>query len=398
MKHEIIYERSDLFDVNMVITIIIDIAGKPAEAELKEAFQKAVRVNEILLSKIVIKSDGRAFYVDNDLPESSIIVVEEGLDFIRQQEQKVRFRTENGEFIRAFAKENDNGMSIMFLMNHMAGDGKSLEYFIEDFMTFLSGGSKDYKKIRTAETKDNLDSVSRSIIRYYNRRWKDKVFAFEDMQNAYEDYWKNRTTVIEVETIEKSEMDTILEECRKNGVKFTSYLTAKLIKDENRMMAVGYAMDYRHDSNRSMGNQASGFSIKYKYNPSKSIFENARKIQKKIDKKIKAHENGSYILSFVAGIKPTLNDAVNLEHTGSYHDRISYGLAKLMGYVGKTKDYSITNLTVVDIPTKYGEYEITGMLFAGPVVSYGKYIVSVVTCNGKTVITRHKRVENKSVI
>ena len=46
----------------------------------------------------------------------------------------------------------------------------------------------------------------------------------------------------------------------------------------------------------------------------------------------------------------------------------------------------------------YGEYEITGMLFAGPVVSYGKYIVSVVTCNGKTVITRHKRVENKSVI
>ena len=27
-------------------------------------------------------------------------------------------------------------------------------------------------------------------------------------------------------------------------------------------------------------------------------------------------------------------------------------------YVGKTKDYSITNLMVADIPVKYGEYEI----------------------------------------
>lgn len=158
-------------------------------------------------------------------------------------------------------------------------------------------------------------------------------------------------------------------------------------------MDVGYAMDYRHDKNRSMGNQASGFSVRYKYNSSKSIFENAQKIQKKLDKKIKEHEKGSYILSFVSELKPTLHDAVNLEHTGNFHDKVSCSLAKLMGYVGKTKDYSITNLTVVDIPIKYGVYEITRMLFAGPVVSYGKRIVSVVTCNGKTVITRHERLD-----
>ena len=267
----------------------------------------------------------------------------------------------------------------------------SLEYFIEDFMTYLSGGSKTYKRIRTVETKENLDPISRGIIRYYNRRWKDKVFTFEDMQNAYDDYWKNRTTVIETSMIEQSEMDKILEECHRTGVKFTSYLTAKLIKDENKKMDVGYAMDYRHDNNRSMGNQASGFSIKYKYNSSKNVFENAKEIQNKIDRKIRGHEKGSYILSFVSGLKPTLHDAVNLEHTGIFHNKVSYRLAKLMGYVGKTKDYSITNLTVIDIPIIYGEYEITRMLFAGPVVSYGKRIVSVVTCNGKTVITKHER-------
>ena len=32
---------------------------------------------------------------------------------------------------------------------------------------------------------------------------------------------------------------------------------------------------------------------------------------------------------------------------------------------------------------------IKNMMFAAPVVSYGKRIISVITCNGRTVITRH---------
>lgn len=65
MKHEILYERGDLFDVNMVITIMVSISGMPSEHELKEAFQSAVRVNEILCSKIVIEEGERAFYGHN---------------------------------------------------------------------------------------------------------------------------------------------------------------------------------------------------------------------------------------------------------------------------------------------------------------------------------------------
>ena len=395
MKHEIKYERGELFDVNMIIVFQIDIRGVPAEKEITEAFNKAVSVNEILLSRIVIENDGRAFYIDNASPKSSIQKADTNFDAIRQREEKKRFRLEDGEFIRAYYKIEDGKTSILFLMHHMAGDGMSLEYFIEDFMVFLSGGSREFKKIRTAETKDNLDFISKGLIKHYNKNWCNKVFSFADMDKAYESYWKNKITTIETEIIEKEEMDNILAECHKAGVRFTSYLTAKLIKDEKKMMDVGYAMNYRHDKNRSMGNQASGLSVKHKYNSSKSLFENALAIQKKFDKKIEDHKKGSYILNFVAGFIPTLTDAINLEHAGTFYDKVSYSLAKLMGYTEKTKDYSITNLTVADIPVKYGDYEIEKMLFAGPVVSYGKNIISVVTCNGKTVITKHVRVEQK---
>ncbi len=391
MKHEIIYERGDLFDVNMIVMISIRIKGTPSEAEIADAFSNAVGVNEILLSKVVIENDGRAFYVDNDSPKSFIRKADDELDTIRKREERIRFKVDEGEFIRAYYETENDETTIMFLMHHLAGDGMSLQYFIEDFMTFLSGGTKEFKEIRTAETKDNLDPISRGIIKHYNRKWRDRVFSFDDMEKAYEFYWKDKTTIIDTQVIEKEEMDEILAECHKAGVRFTSYFTAKLIKDEKGMMDVGYAMDYRHDKNRSMGNQASGLSVRYKYSPSKSIMDNAGAIQKMFDKKIEDHKKGSYILNFVAGFKPTIHDAVNLEHAGTFHDKVSYSLAKLMGYVVKTKDYSITNLTVADIPLHYGNYEITEMTFAGPVVSYGKRIFSVITCNGKTVITEHVR-------
>lgn len=391
MKHELYYERDELFDVNMVITFKIDITGELAFNKLQEAFYKALNINEILLTKVVLDSDGKAYYSDNSDPKSCILFVDDELEVIRRREEKKRFRIEAGEYLRAFVKKNEHDTSILFMMHHLGGDGKSLLYFIEDFMTFLSGGTKNYKEIRTAETKEKLDVISRGILRCYNKRWKNHVFTFDDLDKAHVKYWKNRTSVIETEVIENEKMNEILEECHNAGVKFTAYLTARLIASSHRKMDIGYAVDYRHDGNRSMGNQASGISIKYKYDSSKTLIRNARKIQHKLDIKLKDHEKSSYILNFVGGISPTLRDAANLEHAKCFHNRVSYSMAKLMGYVGKTKDYSITNLAVADIPTKYGEYEIKQIMFIAPVVSYGKRIISVVTFNGKTVITRHER-------
>ena len=390
MIHEIYYERDELFDVNMIITFRIDITGRPTYDKVEQAFYKAIGINEILLTKVNIEADGRAFYSDNDESGSWIRLVDEDLENIRQREEKKRFLIEKGEYLRVFVRENSGDTSILFMMHHLAGDGKSLLYFIEDFMTFLSGGTKEYKKIRTVEIKENIDAISQGIVRYYNKKWSGKAFDFDDLDQAYQSYWSNKSSEIETRIIEEKELKDILNNCREARIKFTAYLTAILISEEKNEMCIGYAVDYRHDNNRSMGNQASGISIKYKYVPSKSLTENARRIQNKLDKKLKEHEKGSYVLSFVGGIKPTLRDAVNLEHAGYFHNKVSYRLAKLMGYVGKTKDYSITNLMVADIPVKYGEYEIKNMMFVAPVVSYGKRIISVVTCNGRTVITRHE--------
>ncbi|MCQ2505073.1 MAG: hypothetical protein MJ103_07560 [Saccharofermentans sp.] len=395
MRHELFYERDELFDVNMVITISIDVEGTVTEDEAESAFRNAIAANEILNTKIVLDSNGNAFYEENLTPRSSLYKADGDLDVIRINEERRRFKVEEGEYIRAFVKENDAGASILFLMHHLGGDGKSLLYFIEDFMRFLSGAECDFKIMRRTENRAKLDAVSSAVAEYYNKRWCGKIFTFDDLDKSFESYWSRRISTIETEVIDEDEMAFIMTKCHEAGVKFTAFLTARLISDRKGIMDIGYAVDYRHDKNRSMGNQVSGISIKYRYNSAKSLMENARRIQRKLDSKLQAHSKGSYVLSFVSRLNPTLRDAVSMEHSGYFHDKVSYRLAKLMGYVGKIKDYSITNLKVADIPVRYGRYEIKQMMFAGPVVSYGQNLISVVTCNGKTVISRHTRKEIK---
>lgn len=68
---------------------------------------------------------------------------------ILKREEKIRFKIEEGEFLKAFCYEmNEEGCSIIFLMHHLGGDGKSLVYFIESFMKALSGDKLEFSNIR----------------------------------------------------------------------------------------------------------------------------------------------------------------------------------------------------------------------------------------------------------
>ena len=107
-------------------------------------------------------------------------------------------------------------------------------------------------------------------------------------------------------------------------------------------------------------------------------------------KKKLSNENYKYlVLRFMSAFEPTLVDAVNLEFAGYFHSKITERLAKILGYGQNTKDLSITNLTRVDIPTDYGEYRLTDLIFVPPVVSYGKNIIGMVTVGDHLNTTYH---------
>ena len=380
-------ERGDIFDVNMMIAMEATVRGSATEDELILAFNEAVTTFEILNSKVVIDDNGDAFYDKTTSPKSSIQFRNVELSELIREQERIRFRIEDGEFLRCFISHvSSDTMKMCFLMHHLGGDGKSLMYFIEAFLKYLNGEKSEYQRIvlldkNTLPQAAKLPLWAKWLVKSYNKKWQKerRVFGFDDMAKAYEKFWENHSTVVRNEVTEGEKLREKLKACKNGGAGFTSYTIAEMIQDISMVQDVGLAVDGRLDGNRTMSNQATGISVKCKYNRNKSLVENAVAIDKSMKKKLNRIDFKYFVLRFMSEFDPTLVDAINLEFAGYFHCNVSDKLAKLLGYGYNTKDLSITNLTRIDIPTEYGNYHLIDLIFVPPVVSYGKNIIGMVT-------------------
>ncbi|WP_455530188.1 hypothetical protein [Ruminococcus sp.] len=391
-------ERGDLFDVNMMIAMQVNVRGYATETELTEAFRAAVDEFEILNCKVVIDDKGSAFYENCKTPMNSIVFRDFELEELIQEQERKRFRLEDGEFLRCFVSlSNTKEMKLCFLMHHLGGDGKSLCYFIEAFMKSLSGEKCEYRRIQllnneTLPKTSKLSFLASLITKIYNRKWQKqrRIFSFEDMEAAYEKFWKSHKTTVKNVVTEGDELSRKLGECKENKIGFTSYTIAEMIKDIPQVQDIGLAVDGRQDRNRTMSNQATGIAVRYRYDKRKTLIENAAVIDREMKKKLRDENYKYLVLRFMSAFEPTLVDAVNLEFAGHFHSRTTERLAKILGYGQNTKDISITNLTRLDIPTEYGAYGLTDLIFVPPVVSYGKNIIGMVTIGDHLNTTYHR--------
>lgn len=383
-------ERADLFDVNMMIAMQITLSGMATEAALTQAFRDAVGAFEILNCKVVIDGDGNAFYVPGDGSGNSISFRDFALESLIREQECVRFRLEEGEFLRCFVSPaNSHERKICFLMHHLGGDGKSLCYFIEAFLRALSGEPCDYRKAvflngETLPPDAKLPFFASALVKHYNRKWRKerRVFGWEELRVAHDNFWKTHHTAVRNEVTGSDALREKMNQCKSNNIGFTSYTIAEMIQDIPQVQDVGLAVDGRQDGNRTMSNQATGISVKYQYDKSRTLLQNAAEIDRRMKKKLKSSRYKYFILRFMKEFDPTLVDAVNLEFAGYFHSKTSAQLARLLGYGHNTKDLSITNLTRIDIPTEYGQFTLTDLIFVPPVVSYGKNIAGMVTVEG----------------
>ncbi|MEE1078068.1 MAG: hypothetical protein UIC64_03335 [Agathobacter sp.] len=389
-------ERADLFDVNMMILMSIDVIGCVEDSQIMQAFHNAVNTHEIFGTKVVIDEKGNAYYEPCNRKNNTLRFCDQSMSEILNEQEKIRFRIEAGEFLRAFVRRNQKGFTITFLLHHLAGDGKSLCYFMESFMMSLADQELKYipmKHIIVEELmpRSKMPFIYKLFVKYYNDKWKKekKIFDFSDIDNSFKQFWEKHKTVVETRIIGESELLSMKNMCHDNHIGLTSFLIADHIKNTIGAQNIGLAVDGRLDGNRCMGNQATGISIKYKYRRNKDIICNAKKIDHAIKKKLTNVQYKYFIRHLMAAFDGTLIDAVNLEYSKSFTSTVSKKLATVLGYGEKTKDLSISNLTTIDIPTRYGEFSIDNVTFVPPVVSYGKNIIGIITSNDKMIISRH---------
>lgn len=201
-------------------------------------------------------------------------------------------------------------------------------------------------------------------------------------------YWGTVSSNIHYKTLSAEETQKIIEHAKQIGCSVNSYIVTLFLQKYSNLSKVGIPVSIRQDKNEAMSNLTSGIYINYKYDVKKTFAQNAMQVHQRITSKLK--RNKVFVLQFLARMPMTLIDAVLLHTYGSCGERLAEETAKVMGYSGKNaKDIGISNLTVIDIPTSYGNYKINNIIFVPPAVSYSHNIFGVSTVNERMTISYH---------
>ncbi len=388
--NEILTERPNLFEPNVIISMCVELSGKICPQKLTAAVRKAYTANEAAMSKIVLKH-GTACYERLPFTGCRTAVSDKGwLELVRENE-KIPFAINEGELIRTFVIPTETETQILIMAHHLAGDGKSILYFIKDIMNALVGTPLSYKPLtlltRHSFFRTTLPLPAECYVRYCNRKWNHDVFTWQDYYRLHNEYWKNTSSDITYQTLSVSETGQIIREAGQVGCSVNSYLVTLFLQKYQRKCEVGIPVSIREKDNEAMSNLTSGISIHYRYDRKKAFMENAMRVHKKIQKKLRQRK--TFVLQFLAALPPTLIDAVLLSTHHCFRNRFAQQTARVMKYTGKTRDLGITNLTVLDIPILYGDYKIENIIFVPPAVSYSQNIIGILTVNGKMTISFH---------
>ncbi len=219
-----------------------------------------------------------------------------------------------------------------------------------------------------------------------------KLFTWQDYYNIHNKYWETACSDIQYETLSISETEQIIESAKQIGCSVNSYLVTMFLQKHQKKCEVGIPVSIRESKNEVMSNLTSGIRIYHLFHTKKTFAENAIQVDAKIKRELQ--NNRFFVLKFLAELPMTLIDAVLLNTHDCYSDRLVRQTAKIMGYIGKTRDLGITNLTVIDIPVLYGDYKIKNIIFVPPAVSYSQNIIGISTINGKMTFSFHNMIRH----
>ncbi len=396
MRTRIDKERTWIFSPVNNIAIKVDIKGNISEEQLAEAIGNTVSQYEMLHQKVVLDQDGNAYYEETELYEPVLEPMRTDWTEVLREQEKLPFLIDRGELIRFFYQSFEAGMTVLIIAHHIAGDGISFAYFVQELMRSLSGEKVEYKKLELYDMEKlpreaGLHAPTTWLMKYMNRKWRHtgRKFDFNDYYRIFNQYWKSRETLTYRYPIEEEAYQSIVRYSKENGITINSMITTALIRASGELSDVGMAASIREKGFTGMANYATGISVKYQYDEKQSFAVNAGRVQELIYAKLNKDAKKYFLLQFMRNIEPTLIDAVYFCACEGYDNKTAQAFSKMFGYDGNPKGISITNLTRLPIETKYSTYEITDFIFVPPLALNAERIIGASAFETKMVLSLH---------
>jgi NRPS condensation-like uncharacterized protein len=390
--------------------LAVKIDGRISDQAIKLALKKILIKYPILRTRFQLDNEGNVWLMQTDLPElpTTILDVTDDQQWITIAEKDVRrvFNYETGPMIRFTLLRNDDKTILMLTYHHCLGDGLSLFYMLSDLFSFVAEPKKEIGEIsdpklcsdQVVPFKSTGNLVLKAGIRYYNHRWKNNgtIFSLQDYKRLIEIQMDTFGCHIRLATTQllNDEIEALNAKCKQNKVTINTALTTAMIAADSKpkkryriVVPVNIRDRYTVKAGKTFGLFNRGSNIDYDYNKKVDFWENARKVQIIINKKIADKElNKNSTEQIMRFMSPSLVDSIFFSIYSNFDNPVSKSLIRISNFSHNVGVPIITNLGRIDIPTSYGDLKIDSICAYYFMPNFEK-IISIVTINNKLTIS-----------
>lgn len=412
-----------------IVTLVTRVRGTVTEDMLVTAVAQVQARHPNLRVRIREDGDHNLWFTSEGVEEILVETVRrESEDYwiqVHQQFSKIPFEFEKRPAIRFVLVQSPEVSEIVILCHHILCDGMSLAYLARDLMVQLGDPAREVEvlpdpipiEVNNMPADVSLNAVEKFFINRINKKWEAEEVFFD--QEDYEDlnaaYWGNFTH--QIISIELSETQTtaLVQRCRKEGVTVNSALAAAFAGAQRTIQGdqpyhtnIGVAADLRDrlmkPAGEVMGFYAGLANLKYKYETSRSFWENARRFHQKVNPLYTNKILFKDLLTWCY-LSPGILEAFPFKRLGGLVSPEAPRYQQLSGYSQqddvvssilkrekmdsleyKLMGTAVTNLTRLDFPRQYGAFELDRMILqpggAFPLVNIN-LVLGAVTCAGK---------------
>jgi len=384
--------------------------------------------------RIYIDDNGEPWYTNDSVRENPLKVIQRTSeeDWNREllNDYKIRFELSTGPLVRFILMQSSDISEVLIICHHVICDGTSLAILARDLLLYIGNPDRTVQEIPEPPlaTPDNFPmdiKIGKAInfaIKKMNDLWqKNKlIFDEEDEYNIFRAFWENyRFKIISVE-LSKNGTSKLVESCRQQGVTVNSALNTAFLAARNSirgpfkggkrniMVPVNTRKHYKNPIGEHVGVYVSGFDLQFSFNPKKNFWENAKIFNDKARENLYINKMFKFAAitdlvdqSMVDARQFTLfgnlvpSNYSRYEKIHSYsNDEKNIANKRAKKQIPKFPGLAITNLGLLDYPTKYGSLELERFIFITSGTPFIELVIPVVTVAGRLTFTINYLEEN----
>jgi len=421
------FERRFFRSPNQTISIVAKLKGYISEDHLRRAIYKVRQQHPLLGVRIYVDEKSEPWYTNENVPENLLKVVQRTSDKDWNREllndYKIRFKLSTGPLARFILMQSPEISEVLIICHHVICDGTSLAILARDLLLYV--GNPDRKVQEMSEpplaTPDNfpidikIGKAIRFAIKKMNDLWQKKklIFDEEDEDNIFRAFWDNYSFKIISVELSEEKTSNLVENCRQHGITVNSALNTAFLGARNSirgpfkggkrniMVPVNTRKHYKNPIGEHVGVYVSGFELKFSYNPKKSFWENAKIFNDEAKENLYINKIFEFAaitdlvdqsmidarqFTFFGNLVPSNYSRYEKIHAYS-NDEKNIANKRAKKQIPKLPVMAITNLGLLDYPSKYGSLELDRFIFVTSGTPYIELVVPVVTVAGKLSFT-----------